>query len=58
MKLTKVIRLVMKPLNGSNNIRYSAMVDGEQWATYETDGVFRKHLSKRQFKQMVLESED
>lgn len=48
----------MKPLNGSNNIRYSAMVDGEQWATYETDGVFRKHLSKRQFKQMVLESED
>jgi len=55
MIVTKIKRLVMKPIDGSNNVRYSALVNGNQWCVLSTDGIINKHLTKKEFKQRVLD---
>ena len=45
MKISKLKRTEMKNIDGSDNVRYSAILNGDKLMQYTTDGVFHKHLS-------------
>ena len=55
MKITNIKRTKLK--DGSNDIYYTAIVDGKTLVQYKTsDGPFNfhPHISKKQFKQMII----
>ena len=54
MKISKLKRIEMKNIDGSNNIHYSAVLDGCKLIQYSTDGVFHKHLTKKEWKEHIL----
>ena len=45
MKISKLKRTEMKNIDGSDNVRYSAILNGDKLIQYATDGIFHKHLS-------------
>ena len=48
MKVTDVKRIDMNSIDLSNNVRYSAIANGKL-IHYQTDGVFKKHLTTREW---------
>jgi len=54
MEISKLKRTETKNIDGSNNIRYSAVLDGCKLIQYCTDGVFHKHLTKKEWKKHIL----
>jgi len=53
INISEVTRTVMKEIDLSRDIRYSALINGER-VMYATDGVFKPHLSITQWVQKVL----
>jgi hypothetical protein len=49
MEITKLKRTEMKNIDLSNNIRYSAVLDGTKLIQYSTDGFFHKHLTMEEW---------
>ena len=58
MKLTKVKRTEMKSIDGSDNVRYSAVLNNKRLFQYETDGVIIPHMTKEEFKQLILRNQN
>ena len=55
MKITNIKRIKLK--DGSNDIYYTAIIDGKKLVRYRTsDGPFsfHPHISKKQFKEMII----
>ena len=44
----------MIDVDGSDNIRYSALINNKYLAQYQTDGIFKQHLTETQWKNMLL----
>ena len=53
INISEVTRTVMKEIDLSRDIRYSALVNGER-IMYATDGVFKPHISIEQWVIQVL----
>jgi len=53
--VTEIERTEMINIDLSNNIRYSAIINGNIRALYETDGWVRKHLSLEEWTQLAEE---
>ena len=53
MEISKLKRTEMKNIDGSNNIRYSAVLNKSSIIQYETDGVFNKHLTIKEWKEYI-----
>jgi len=58
MKLTKVKRTEMKSIDGSDNVRYSAVLNNKRLFQYETDGGIIPHMTKEEFKDLLLRHEN
>jgi len=56
MIITNIKRTDMKNINGSNNVFYSALLNGNQLIQYETDGYFNKHLTSDEFVDYIKEN--
>jgi hypothetical protein len=44
MKISKLTRQDMNPIDGSDNVKYSAKLDNDT-LHYKTDGIWHNHLS-------------
>lgn len=53
MKISKLKRTEMKNIDLSNNIRYSAVLDGIKLIQYSTDGIFHKHLTMQEWEEYI-----
>jgi hypothetical protein len=53
--VTEIKRTEMINIDLSNNIRYSAIINGNSRVLYETDGWVRKHLSLEEWTQLAEE---
>lgn len=53
INISEIKRTVMREIDLSRDIRYSALINGER-VMYATDGVFKPHLSITQWIQKVL----
>jgi hypothetical protein len=53
MKISKLKRTEMKNIDLSNNIRYSAVLDGTKLIQYSTDGIFHKHLTMQEWEEYI-----
>tara|TARA_R110000823_G_scaffold208760_4_gene339107 strand:+ start:302 stop:478 length:177 start_codon:yes stop_codon:yes gene_type:complete len=49
MKISKLKRTEMKNTDLSDNIHYSAVLDGTKLIQYSTDGIFHKHLTMKEW---------
>ena len=58
MKLTEVRRTEMKSIDGSDNVRYSAVLNGKRLFQYKTDGILVPHMTKEEFKQLILRNQN
>jgi hypothetical protein len=56
MKISGLKRIEMKNIDGSNDVRYSAIIDGSSGVVYTTDGIIKKHLSIEQWKQYIKDN--
>ena len=54
MQLTDIKITKMKDVDGSDNIRYSALINNKYLAQYQTDGIFKQHLTETQQKKILL----
>ena len=54
MELTEIKITKMRDVDGSDNIRYSALINNKYLAQYQTDGIFKQHLTETQWKNMLL----
>ena len=52
MKVSDVKRVDMNSIDLSNNVRYSAIVNGKL-IQYQTDGAFNKHLTMREWSDYI-----
>ena len=53
MEISKLKRTEMKNIDLSNNIHYSAVLDGTKLIQYSTDGIFRKHLTMQEWEEFI-----
>ena len=53
MEISKLNRTKMKDVDGSDNIRYSAILNGEKLIQYATDGIFHKHLTLQEWENYI-----
>lgn len=53
MKISKLKRTEMKNIDGSDNIRYSAILNGNKLTQYKTDGIFHKHLTLKEWENYI-----
>ncbi len=53
--VTEIERTEMINIDFSNNIRYSAIINGNSRVLYQTDGWIRKHLSLEEWTQLAEE---
>ena len=51
MKITNLKRIELNDLSG--RIRYSAVINGDKIIQYETEGMFRKHLTLDEWEKYV-----
>jgi len=52
MKITKLTRQEMNPIDGSDDVKYTAKLDNDK-LHYKTDGIWYKHLSIEEWEEKV-----
>ena len=52
MKITKLTRIEMNPIDGSDDIKYTAKLDNDT-LHYKTDGIWHNHLSIEEWEEKV-----
>ena len=52
MKITKLTRQEMNPIDGSDNVKYSAKLDNKI-VHYKTDAIWQDHLSIEEWEEKV-----
>ena len=53
MKISDLKRTEMKNIDLSSNVRYSAILNGNKLVHYQTDGIFRKHLTLQEWEKHI-----
>jgi hypothetical protein len=53
MKISKLKRTEMKNIDLSDNVRYSAILNGNKLIQYATDGIFHKHLTLQEWEDYI-----
>ena len=53
MKISKLKRTEMKNIDLSDNVRYSAILNGNKLIQYSTDGIFHKHLTLQEWEDYI-----
>tara|TARA_R110000772_G_scaffold232527_1_gene344073 strand:- start:270 stop:452 length:183 start_codon:yes stop_codon:yes gene_type:complete len=53
VKISNLKRIEMKNIDLSNNVRYSAILNGNKLIQYETDGIFHKHLTLQEWEEYI-----
>ena len=52
MKITKLTRQEMNPIDGTDDVKYTAKLDNDT-LHYKTDGIWYKHLSIEEWEEKV-----
>ena len=55
MKISKLNRIEMRGIDGTHNVRYSAVLDDVYSVKYATDGFFHKHLTLKEWEEYIKE---
>jgi len=53
MEISNLKRIKMKNIDLTNNVRYSAILNGNKLIQYETDGIFYKHLTFQEWEEHI-----
>ena len=52
MKITNIERIDMNPIDGSDDVKYTAKLDNDK-LHYKTDGIWYNHLSIEEWEEKV-----